>query len=225
MTCAVLLNLDGTLTDNNVDFEDVYYDALDRAGITALEDTYEDYTDRFFNYFQAGWAFPRRQAVLDLLNDHRIDDLGLSDAFGEAWEELETDHTIFRPDAASTVKELAETYAVGVVTMGTSRLQRMKLEKAGITDHVDAVMISTEIGKNKPNAEFFEEAKNAITADTYVMVSHDLRRDILPAKRLDMKTVWIGSSDAENNPKLQQLVDAQIAGLSELPEAVDDLCE
>lgn len=225
MTCAVYINLDGTLTENAVNYPQIYYNAVEQAGITGLDDTYEDYTDRFFKYFQNGWAFPRRQAMLDLLDEHNIDDLGLTDAFGEAWDELETEQTTFRTGAVQAIQSLAENHAVGVITSGTSRLQRMKLEKEHLSQHLQAIIISTEIGKNKPNADFFKEAQNAIEADTYVVISHDLRRDILPAKRLDMKTVWLGEKDTENNQQIQQLVDSQIDNLEELPETVNRLCQ
>lgn len=223
MTCAVLFNLDGTLTDNTVDYKNVYYEALSKAGIEGLDDTYESYTDRFFNYFQNGWAFPRRHALLDLLDEHNMDDIGLTDAFGDAWEELEAEHTSFRADAADVIRELATDHTVGIITNGTSELQRTKLRDGGIADHLDAVIISSEIGKTKPNANFFEEAQAAVEADTYVVVSHDLRRDLLPAKRLDMKTVWLGN-DPGDNPQIQQLIDAQVSSLAELPDVIDELC-
>lgn len=224
MTCAVLLNLDGTLTENTVDYKQIYYDALEQADITGLEDTYEAYTEKFFTYFQNGWAFPRRQAILDMLNEHNIDDLGHSDAFGTAWEDLEAEQTTFRPESADVVKTLSAHHPVAIATNGTSRLQRMKLEDSGIAQHLQATVISTEIGKNKPNSEFFETARNAVDADTCIVVSHDLRRDLLPAKRLGMKTIWVSESDTEDNQKIKQLVDERVHDLEALPDAVDRLC-
>jgi putative hydrolase of the HAD superfamily len=227
MTCAVHCNLDGTLTENTVDFEDIYSTALDRAGIIGLDGTYEAYTDRFFNYFQKGWAFPRRQAVLDLLNDHNIDDLGQSDAFGNKWTALEAERTTFHPAATDVLQEIAGKHRVSVITNGTSELQRQKIESMGVRDMLDAIVVSTEIGQRKPNAEFFRTAKETIDVDTHIVVSHDLRRDILPAKRLDMLTVWISdkkASDDQQQQQIAELVDAQIGDLQELPQTVDRLC-
>lgn len=224
MTCAVFFNLDGTLTDGQVDFESVYYDAVEQADIDGLEDTYEEYTDYFFNFFQRGWAFPRRQAMLELLNNRDITDTGMTDAFAAAWEALEAEHTSFRDGAADVIRRLAETCSIGILTNGTGPLQRMKVENAGVTDDVTALLISSEIGIAKPNAAFFEAAKEQVAADTHIVVSHDLRRDILPAKRENCKTVWIAANDTENNPQIEHVVDARVSSLEDVPDAVHELC-
>ncbi len=224
-SCAVFFNLDGTLTENTLDYEAVYQDAVEQAGLSELADSYDEYTDRFFHYFQNGWAFPRRQAICDLLDDRNIDDVGTSDAFAEAWEEQEAEQTTFRSGASGAVQTIGNQFDVGVLTNGTSRLQRMKLDRSGLTDHFDAVLISAEVGVSKPNADMFETAKGMIDADTYILVSHDLRRDILPAKRAGFKTVLlVQDGDLPDNPQMQELVDAQIEMISELPDVAQDLC-
>ncbi len=224
-SCAVFFNLDGTLTENTVDYQKIYSEAVQDSGLTALQGNYDEYTDRFFHYFQNGWAFPRRQAILDLMDERNIDDVGTSDAFAAAWEEQESEHTTFRSDAAPTVQQLADTYPVGILTNGTSRLQRMKLENAGLVDDLSATLISSELGLSKPNAEIFTAAKDAVGADTCILVSHDLRRDILPAKRAGFKTVLLlQDGELPDNPQMQKLVDAQINTLSELPDRMQDLC-
>ncbi|MFB6076936.1 MAG: hypothetical protein ABEK12_02295, partial [Candidatus Nanohaloarchaea archaeon] len=54
MTCAVYFNLDGTLTVHDIDYTAVYETAIADAGLDALADAYEAYTDGFFKYFQDG---------------------------------------------------------------------------------------------------------------------------------------------------------------------------
>ncbi len=222
MSCAVFFNLDGTLTRHDIDYADIYRQAVAAADLSALDDEYESYTDLFFRYFQNGWTYPRRQAIQRVMDDHDMVDHGRSDAFATAWEDAEADATRFRDAAAEVVETVADRSPVGIATNGTGRLQRMKLEKAGLTGLVDAAVISSEIGMTKPNSAFFDAARDALAADSHVMVSDDLRRDILPAKRAEFLTVWL--SDEPGSPQVEELVDRRVTDLSEVPDAVDALC-
>lgn len=221
MTCVVYFNLDGTLTQHDYDYPGIYAQAIEAAGLD-LADAYEEYTNTFFNYFQDGWAYPRRQAMLDIMRERAIADTGETDAFAEAWEEEEAEATTFRDGAAELVQALGERHTVGIVTNGTGGLQRAKLEQAGLTDHLESVVVSSEIGVPKPNADFFTAAEDAVEADTYIVVSDDLKRDILPAKRAGFTTVWLAAQEPEQD--LSQVVDRRVESLDEVEDAVDELC-
>lgn len=218
---SLYFNLDGTLVDHRIDYEAIYDEAVQAADLDALSSDYEDYTDAFFDYFQNGWTFPRRQAVLAVMKDHGIEDLGQSDRFAEAWEDGEADRVSLREGARETLEALDGEHALGVVTNGTGRLQRMKLERTGIRDLFDAVVISSEIGVTKPHSDFFETAREALQDEPHVLVSQELRRDVLPAKRLDFTTVWLSAE--EGDPQVEDLVDARIATIADLPAALDRL--
>ncbi|MFB6166918.1 MAG: HAD family hydrolase [Candidatus Nanohaloarchaea archaeon] len=222
MSCAVFFNLDGTLTDHDLDYKDIYQGAVREAGLENLEDRYEDYTDRFFRYFQDGWAFPRRQAILDLMREEELEDLGESDRFAEVWEEEEAGRTTLKDGAEDLLHSLSNRYTLGVATNGTGDLQRKKLEVAGVKEAFDSVVISSEIGVTKPHSDFFEAAEGSVETERYVMVSSELRRDILPAKRQEFLTVWV--SEEEGNEQVEQLVDRRVPSLEEVQEAVDELC-
>ncbi|MCJ7479205.1 MAG: HAD family hydrolase [Candidatus Nanohaloarchaeota archaeon QJJ-7] len=222
MSYAVFFNLDGTLLDHDMDYEKIYIESVEESGLEELKDSYEEYTDGFFQYFQRGWTFPRRQAILDLIREEGLSDLGQSDRFAEAWEDAEAAESGPKEGAVNVLDSLSDSFSLGIVTNGTGRLQRMKLEDAGILDSFDTVLISSEIGLAKPNADFFDRARNEVEVDEHVIVSHDLRRDILPAKREDFLTVWL--SEEEGNPQEEQLVDRRVESLGEVPGAVEELC-
>lgn len=226
MTCAVFFNLDGTLTENTTDYEAIYAQAVQEADLDELKNMYKQYTDSFFTYFQRGWAFPRRQAILDLLNEHNIDDVGVSDRFAAAWEDAEAEQTQFRPTAKAVFQQLEPDHVLGIITNGTGQLQRRKLENASLTDLLTSILVSSEIGVSKPNVAFFETARETVNANTCIAVSHDLRRDILPAKRAEFKTIWIAPpNDAADNPQMKELIDAHVTTLEDVPDAVRQLCE
>lgn len=221
MTCVVYFNLDGTLTEHDYDYPAIYQAATEAAGLE-LDDAYEEYTNTFFNYFQNGWAYPRRQAMLDIMRERAIADTGKTDAFAEAWEEEEAEATTFRDGATELVQALGERHTVGIVTNGTGGLQRAKLEQAGLTAHLDSIVVSSEIGVPKPNKDFFAAAEAAVEADTYIVVSDDLKRDILPAKRAGFQTVWLAAQEPEQD--VSQVVDRRVSSLDAVEDAVDELC-
>ncbi|MDY6778567.1 MAG: HAD family hydrolase, partial [Candidatus Nanohaloarchaea archaeon] len=74
---------------------------------------------------------------------------------------------------------------------GTGKLQRAKLEKTGIADYIETVIISGEEGIRKPEQTFFEIAKERVDADQYVIVSHAPKRDIVPARKSGYSAVWL----------------------------------
>lgn len=226
MTCAVYFNLDDTLTEMTRDFEEIYHDAVEQAGLDELEDRYEDYTDRFFDHFNDGYAFPRRQAIEQLSRDEDCFDPDKVEDFAEAWDDLESDATELK-DGAEQLLDSLDDYRLGILSNGTGELQQKKLEKTGIADYFDSVLISGKEGYRKPEKAFYQLAmdgsKGGIDADTHVMVSDKLKRDVIPAKKAGFEGVWIYSGDKEVPDKLRKQVSV-VKGFDGAKEAIDRLC-
>lgn len=70
---------------------------------------------------------------------------------------------------------------------------RKRLEKYGLLDYFDLLIISSEVGFSKPSPILFREAlyKADTTAEKCVMVGDKLTNDIAPAKALGFVTVWV----------------------------------
>ena len=82
------------------------------------------------------------------------------------------------------------------------------------------IVASAEIGYAKPDKEIFEKAFElaGCTAEESVMVGDRLDNDIIPAKALGMKTVWIknGLAQFQNIELGNGIADYQIHSLSEI---------
>ena len=79
-------------------------------------------------------------------------------------------------------------------------LLRPVLERQGLVERVDAVVLSSEVGKRKPHPAIFERALNeaGAAADEAVFVGDRLDTDVLGASRAGMKTVqalWFRADD------------------------------
>ncbi len=96
------------------------------------------------------------------------------------------------PDTVSTLKLLSEKYKIGIIAnqpLGTQeRLNKMKIDK-----YISLVISSAEENVSKPDLKIFKLTLDRVgcLADNAVMVGDRLDNDIVPAKVIGMKTIWI----------------------------------
>lgn len=220
MTCAVFFNLDDTLTEMTKEYEEIYEEAVSEAGLDDLADRYGEYKDLFFKFFQDNWAFPRRQAMDKIVRERSDYDPDRVEDFVEAWERFEAEAVQLKPGVLEVLEGLDGTYPLGIISNGTGKLQRMKLQHLGIENHFQHVLVSSEVGSLKPEQYIFDRAKETVSADTYVMVSHHPKRDVVPARKFGFEAVWISSSEKDVPEKIA----TKIGDINGLPDALDDLC-
>ena len=103
-------------------------------------------------------------------------------------KELETPYA----ECKTVLKALHSKYSIGIIA-NQSEGSEKRLQKWGLLEYIDAVFASAEVGLSKPDPEFFKYAlkKTAVSPADSVMIGDRLDNDILPAKKLAMKTIWI----------------------------------
>lgn len=87
-------------------------------------------------------------------------------------------------------------YLLGLITNGPSELQRSKIRTVAIESLFDAVIISGEVGWQKPQREIFAHALAAIgePAAAAVHIGDNLVADIAGARGAGMTAIWIDRS-------------------------------
>ena len=123
-------------------------------------------------------------------------------------------------DAHSTLSALVDKgYKLGIIAnqnFGTAE----RLELWGLRQYFGVIAASAELGYAKPDKEIFEKAFKLAkcTASESVMVGDRLDNDIIPAKAIGMKTVWIKNGFAQYQAADlgEDVADFQICSLSEL---------
>ena len=123
-------------------------------------------------------------------------------------------------DVHSTLAFLVDRgYKLGIIAnqnLGTAE----RLEKWGLRQFFDVISASAEIGYSKPDKKIFEKAFElaGCTAEESIMVGDRLDNDLIPAKALGMKTVWIknGLAKYQGAELGYDVADYQIGSLSEL---------
>ena len=103
-----------------------------------------------------------------------------------------SDDEIVYPEAEECLRELSKRYKIGIIA-NQNPGSRERLEKIGLLKYIDIVIASAEEGVAKPDLRIFKAAlsRAACKPEEAVMVGDRVDNDIIPAKNLGMKTVWI----------------------------------
>lgn len=94
-------------------------------------------------------------------------------------------------DVAETLNYLAPEYKYAVITDGRSETQRNKLQALGIIDLLSSIVISEEIGSEKPSTANYEKVMNDLQCKQYIYVGDNLKKDFVTAKRLGWTTICL----------------------------------
>jgi len=98
------------------------------------------------------------------------------------------------------------------------------LKSDQIYDLIDFLGVSAIVGIEKPDKAIFELAiaKLATPANEIIHIGNRIDTDVLPAKSLGMKTVWIRRGEANPNPSPADLkqADLTVDNLTNLPELI-----
>jgi putative hydrolase of the HAD superfamily len=98
--------------------------------------------------------------------------------------------------AEELVRYLAKKYPLTVVTNGFVEVQYEKFDKSGLRDCFAHIVLSEEVGCQKPNPRIFEEAlrMNSLQAEDVVMIGDSWNSDIRGAINAGIDQIWIRKS-------------------------------
>jgi len=130
----------------------------------------------------------------------------LNDAFG--WGAAEAQRLqrfraglagLIRPDPATLqmLARLAQRYRLGVVTNGSSETQRAKLERLGLEQLFDRIIVSEEVGCRKPDSAIFRLAIAGwdVPAASVLVVGDDPVADIEGARASGLRALRVQHHD------------------------------
>lgn len=124
------------------------------------------------------------------------------------------------PDAEKVLKHLVKMkYKIGIIA-NQSAGAKERLEGWGLLQYIDVVVSSMEEGVAKPSKEIFRRAlkRAGCRPENAVMIGDRLDNDIMPAKKMGMKTIWVKQGMAAyGSPRNEkEIPDHTIEKISEL---------
>jgi putative hydrolase of the HAD superfamily len=183
---------------------DGLYDAIRSAGAWFWSDADRHRTGR------ADLLEARRTIVATALDNLGLADDGLSVRISMRLNALRDEAITPLPGAIDALDALrARGVRLGLLTNGSARHQRWKIERFALQSHFDYVGIEGEVGFGKPEAEAFLRALRSLGAEPgdAWMVGDNLVFDVGGAQAVGMQGVW---------------VDVRARGLPEAPVAMPD---
>jgi len=139
-------------------------------------------------------------------------------------------HWQIEVDTLSTLEHLRQAgYRLGMISNASDNEDVQTLvDKAGVRDFFDFILVSAAVGVRKPNPEIFRLALDhwGIHPTRAAMVGDLLGADILGANRAGLFSIWITrhADGPANDPHIDTIQpDAQIATLEELPDLLSQL--
>ena len=93
-------------------------------------------------------------------------------------------------------------YKVGIVTNGIKEVQYSRIENSEIAKDIDKIIISDEVGVNKPDKRIFEYAMNyfeIMNKSEVIMIGDSLGADIKGGQNAGIDTCWINLRNNVND--------------------------
>lgn len=98
------------------------------------------------------------------------------------------------PGAVSLLNALKGKAKLGIITNGFTDLQQIRLERTGLHNHFDILVISEQVGVAKPHPQIFSHAKELMgkpDPETVLMVGDNPIADIKGGKEAGFYTCWL----------------------------------
>lgn len=137
------------------------------------------------------FAYPLQQTVTNTLSEKEI--TGLATRIGDKFCQLTTDYFSLMPYAAQVIPRLALHYPLTLISNGFVEVQYQKINRSGLRPCFRHIVLSEEVGIQKPQPQIFQTALalNGIEADKAVMIGDSYFNDIDGAKAVGIDQIWI----------------------------------
>jgi len=128
----------------------------------------------------------------DFLRRHGVADEDLIAATHAAFMRGWFDDMTLPEDTALVLETLRSRYKIGLITNGPSHIQRHKIERFGLAERMDLLVVSGEFGIHKPDPAIFQHAITELNVapDEALFVGDSLEYDLPGAAAAGLPFVW-----------------------------------
>ena len=213
---AVTFDVGGIIYSDNV-FKRAIFDALNQLSQGVSQ---EDFDQVYFEHLKSQSGSLRNKLCIKFLAslDKKAE---LMQVATKMWRFTSDD---LYPDAKECISAFkSQGIKIGLVAnQPESSVESLKSD--GIFELIDFLGISAIVGIEKPDIKIFELAIKELAVDPskVIHIGNRIDTDVIPAKKLGMKTVWVRRGEANPDPTDDDLKQADITvnDLSNLPALI-----
>ena len=135
----------------------------------------------------------------DFLRRQGIDDEALIAETHAVFRQEWFERMALAEDAAPTLMALRPHYKLGLITNGPSAIQRAKIERFGLAEYLDVLIVSGEVGVAKPDPAIFRLALERLGVEPAeaLFVGDSPEYDLRGAEAAGMLFVWMNPGAEE----------------------------
>lgn len=200
---TLFIDLDNTLYDFSGNSREAYSIVYKLLEYDRWFDSFEHYYTIYEEYNLQLWAlYAEGKITKERLNAeryaHPLRVIGVPDAeaigvrfWSEAMQRLPLGQRLM-PYAREVLEYLRPRYRLYILSNGFTELQARKMQSAGIAHYFDGVVLSEDIGVNKPNPAIFKHALcvAGVNATEALMIGDNFEVDIEGAQRVGIDQVY-----------------------------------
>lgn len=214
---TLFIDLDNTLYDFSGNSREAYIAVYNQLDYDRWFRSFEHYYEIYEEYNLRLWAlYAEGKITKEHLNaerySHPLRVVGAPDpeAIGaQFWDEAMKRLPLgsrLMPHAKEILTYLRPKYKMYILSNGFTELQSRKMKSAGITHFFDGMILSEDIGVNKPNPAIFTHALQVAesTAEESLMIGDNYEVDIEGAQRVGIDQVFYNISKKDLNPEHPQ---------------------
>lgn len=175
-TKALVLDLDDTLYAE-ISYLQSAYDFI----ATQLSTEPKQLSQQMLAHYHAG-----QDVFAQLTQQYAVDKTTLLD-----WYRFHPPKLDLYPTVLDTLTAYRASYKYALITDGRSKTQRNKIQALGLIDYLDSIVISEEIGSEKPSPANYEKVMKDLSCEQYIYVGDNLKKDFVTAKRLGWVTICL----------------------------------
>ena len=132
------------------------------------------------------------ELAINFYKENKKGDLEVTKLLGLPKQKWYFEDEVLYKETESCLEQLSKKYKIGVIAnqeLGTAE----RLQQHGILKYIDLVIASAEEGVAKPDPKIFEIAleRSGCKAENAMMIGDRIDNDIVPAKKMGMKAIWI----------------------------------
>lgn len=198
----LFIDLDDTLWDTYNNSKECLIEIYNDYDYNKYYETFDDYYDVYMPSNHHLWGLYRNGKInkeeliverfLVPVREFGIDNSDYAKKLSDDFLERTTYKTKLVDGAMELLEYLKPKYHMHILSNGFREVQYKKIENSGLKSYFDKIILSDDIGVNKPHSEFFLYAlkKTNATQSEVLMIGDSWDADILGAYNSDIHQLW-----------------------------------